>query len=87
MPSSNIFTLGDLPPKVIVDTYRVILVILLVVFPTIYVVVSRRSGNACSLLGWSTRSAAWMARWATGLACSAAVPALGLSEVKNSGVT
>jgi len=34
MPSSDIFTLGDLPLKVIVDTYRVILVILLVHFPT-----------------------------------------------------
>jgi hypothetical protein len=34
MPSSDIFTLGDLLPKVIVDTYRVILVILLVRSPT-----------------------------------------------------
>jgi hypothetical protein len=33
MPSSNVLTLGDLPPKVIVDTFGVILVILFVAFP------------------------------------------------------
>jgi hypothetical protein len=34
MPSSNLLTMGDLPPKVIVDTHRVTLVILLLTLPT-----------------------------------------------------
>jgi hypothetical protein len=33
MPSSDIFMLGDLLPKVIVDIYRVMLIILLVACP------------------------------------------------------
>lgn len=33
-PGSDVFTLGDLSPKVIVDIYRVILVMMLVRIPT-----------------------------------------------------